>query len=298
MNTQSKDVADQMVRDSITLELENDQKSDGLVDPGGFVLAENDDLVSADDLGDSYDVNGDEDDIIELTDMVEPSPGEDARLDDGAGDSSSLNTQAMEEEIIELVDAVKDAPEAEEEVLELTDAVVDDSEVEEEVLELTDAVVDDTFGFEAMPMVAAPGDGESYKGLVDEEDSAPDLGDDTGISMEEDVADMQVVEETEAISEQPVETADMAIEKEQSETDDAFEEAEMVPKAAESYDDPVETADSDLEEAIRKKFSDEKIEAVITRVVQDTIEEKAGRILLEVAEAAIAKEIEKIKKAL
>jgi hypothetical protein len=279
MNTQGKDVADQMVRDSITLE--NDQKGEGLVDPGGFVLAEDDDLVSADDLGDSADVNDDEDDIIELTDMVELSPGKDVRLDDGAGDSSSLNTQAMEEEIIELVDAVKDAPEA-----------------EEEVLELTDVVMDDTFGSEAMPMVAAPGDGESYEGLVDEQDSAPDLSDDMGISIEEDVAEMQFVEETEAISEQPVETADIAIEKEQSETYDAFEEAEMVPKSVESFDDPVETADSDLEEAIRKKFSDEKIEAVITRVVQDTIEEKAGRILLEVAEAAIAKEIEKIKKAL
>ena len=43
---------------------------------------------------------------------------------------------------------------------------------------------------------------------------------------------------------------------------------------------------------------DEKIEAIITKVVEDAVAEKADRILVEVAEAAIAKEIEKIKKAL
>jgi hypothetical protein len=52
------------------------------------------------------------------------------------------------------------------------------------------------------------------------------------------------------------------------------------------------------EALLTERLSDEKLEAIVTRVVKETVEEKAGRILLEVAETAIAEEIEKIKKAL
>jgi len=55
-----------------------------------------------------------------------------------------------------------------------------------------------------------------------------------------------------------------------------------------------EPADTD----VLKGLSDEKLEAIVTRVVEQTIEEKAERILLDVAKAAVSKEIEKIKQAL
>ena len=56
--------------------------------------------------------------------------------------------------------------------------------------------------------------------------------------------------------------------------------------------------DEALESEVLERVSDERIEAIITRVVNDVIEKKAGQILLEAAEAAISKEIERIKRAL
>jgi hypothetical protein len=56
--------------------------------------------------------------------------------------------------------------------------------------------------------------------------------------------------------------------------------------------------DKALESAVHEAVSEERIEAIIRRVVEETIEKKADRILLEVAEAAVTKEIEKIKQVL
>jgi len=57
-------------------------------------------------------------------------------------------------------------------------------------------------------------------------------------------------------------------------------------------------SDSGEEPDVMAGISDEKLEAMVTKAVKQIIGEKAERILLEVAEAAVAKEIDKIKKAL
>jgi hypothetical protein len=88
----------------------------------------------------------------------------------------------------------------------------------------------------------------------------------------------------------------------------AMEEGEAVEEPAEpsvSYpegglaSEPAgQLTDEALESVIREKLSEEETEAMIRRVVTETIEKKADRILLEVAEAAIAREIERLKQAL
>ena len=64
------------------------------------------------------------------------------------------------------------------------------------------------------------------------------------------------------------------------------------------YEAALEPTDEGLESKLLERVSDERIEAIITRLATKKIEEKADRILLDVAEAAIAKEIEKLKQAL
>ena len=61
---------------------------------------------------------------------------------------------------------------------------------------------------------------------------------------------------------------------------------------------PAQPTDEALESTLLEKFPDDRIEAIIRRVVMETIEKKANHILLEVAEAAIAKEIQRLKQAL
>ncbi|NVL90099.1 MAG: hypothetical protein HWN69_03745 [Desulfobacterales bacterium] len=52
------------------------------------------------------------------------------------------------------------------------------------------------------------------------------------------------------------------------------------------------------EQAILERFPDEKLEEIITNIVKQRVDEKVERILLEAAEAAIAREIDKVKQAL
>lgn len=276
MNTQSKDLTDQAAR--VTNFLGKDQEPDELIDGGDFMLAEDDDLQLADGLGDPSDMNGD-DDIIELTDVVEELTDE-VGVDEA--DSISLDSVALEEE----------------EIIELVDVATDNTEMEEEVLELTDLVEDDTVEPTAMPIDVASADDEAHKGPVDGGLYDQDQSHDTEMWMDQEVADMQDVNEKEAIIEPSVETPDIVMGEEQSEAYETVEEGELVVEADESHEIPAQAVDSDGEKMIGERLSDEKIEAIITRVVKDTIEAKADRILLEVAEAAIAKEIEKIKKAL
>ena len=74
-------------------------------------------------------------------------------------------------------------------------------------------------------------------------------------------------------------------------------EAEDQPELGleEGVPEPVGEA---LEQAVLEKLSDEKLEEIVTRIAKRTIEGKVERILLEAAEAAIAKEIDRLKQAI
>jgi len=159
-------------------------------------------------------------------------------------------------------------------------------------------VEDDTFQPEAEPMDGSAAEEESDEGLVHEDLMDEDLSEDIGLGLEEEDADMPGAEPEGASSEPSIEMEDIAMAEDASEADETVEDVDLAPDTVPSFEAPVEPEGPDAEELIRERLSDEKIEAIITKVVKDTIEEKADRILLEVAEAAIAKEIEKIKKAL
>ncbi|MCK4485284.1 MAG: hypothetical protein KAU38_00795 [Desulfobacterales bacterium] len=204
----------------------------------------------------------DEEELIELTDMVEESSSE-AQIGD-------TTLQGGAEEILE--PEGEQGPE-EEEPIELTDEVVpevdsaqEQEEGEEELIELTDEVVPEADS-------------------AQEQEEAIELGDlaeEVGFEEELEDVDFAILEE----AEQPlVDTVETELEAEDR-SESGLEQG--VP----------EPVGGGLEQAVLEKLSDEKLEEIITSVVKQTIEGKVERILLEAAEAAIAKEIERLKQAL
>lgn len=210
--------------------------------------------------------------------------------------------------------------EGEKEVIELVDAVTEESEGQD-VLELTDRVEDQYSQAEEEDLLEFSG-----------ADLAPDEPDEDGLA--EDVG-MEITEEppeiaafakaadpaaaAESVTEEPADDLeisqdlpDAALEGDEIPEDlGGFGESDVEEDAGELVDPSVsypeqglvsetgvQPADKALEPAILERLSDERIEEIVTRVVKETVEKKADRILLEVAEAAIAKEIEKIKQAL
>jgi hypothetical protein len=228
---------------------------------GGVELTlEDGDVESAESAGTGS--QGMEEDIIELTEMVEEvSPAEGAGgvpLQMGGTDVVELEPRALQEEdeIIELVDAAEEEPEpeGEEENKELQDLVAEQpSEEEEQLAEMADfSVVEEEPEDEIVEDEdegAIPEGGPSIPG-------ADETVEDVGLALEAD--------ESPLVYGTPIE-----------------EVVEEMPEA-----DPV------------RGLSEEKIEEIITHVAREAVEKKADQILLKVAEAAIQKEIEKIKKLL
>jgi hypothetical protein len=152
----------------------------------------------------------------------------------------------------------------EEDIIELVDEAVDDPDSgDEEVIELSDVVEEEDLQPEQGPLSewSSPG---------------PGTGDFPEESLEEEVG-----VEIDA-------TAPPGIPMDEKPSDDMGQAQDL------QESEP----DRALEATILARVSDEQIEAIITRVVEKIIEKKADQVLLEVAESAIAKEIEKIKQAL
>lgn len=155
----------------------------------------------------------------------------------------------------------------EEDIIELVDAAEGEPEEGEEILELVDEVDDDV----------SPGDAEG-----------PDMTATEPGADEDDVADL----------ESSLGMEDIAMEVEEPQTAGTFEAPGPGTGTGEVYDAESAPDAPDQDEPTAAGVSEEKLEAMITKVVREMMEEKADRILLEVAEAAIAREIDKIKKAL
>ncbi len=196
--------------------------------------------------------------------------------DQTSGERSSLQQADEMEEIIDLVD-VPLADDLESELIDLPDDAQRPEEAGqagEELIELADAVED----------------------LVQEDEEILEL---------HDVAEVQgfrAEEDSSGLSERYHVT-------EQSDEDSLLENMGLeipetslgIPPVAGELEQEATTVwptDEALESEVLERVSDERIEVIITRVVNDVIEKKAGQILLEAAEAAISKEIERIKRAL
>jgi hypothetical protein len=224
---------------------------------------------AADQLGDELGLGDTDEDLIDLVSLVEePLDGgllEEPGLDQAPEESLSLELDAsVEEEIVDLVDEVKDEGQAE----------------DEEVLELTDVVEERDYGAEEeniSDLLEGDLGGEDF-----DEDS---LMEDVGLEIPEEDLEMDFAEES-------AEGAGISLGSEEA-LPDALEMATEQPAEI-----GLEPSDEELESKLLERVSDERVEAIITRLATKKIEEKADRILLDVAEAAIAKEIEKIKQAL
>jgi pilus assembly protein FimV len=222
----------------------------------------------------------DDEELIELTDVVEESPSEpqigDTALEGGA------------EEIVEA--EVEQGPE-EEEPIDLTGEVlpeVDSAQEQEEIVELGDLTEEP--GLDAEEAELAELSGAETSTPEPEEDS---LIDDLGLEMSEEGPEIPV-------EEGPADE-DLATPEEDEEslldTVESQPEAEDQSKLGSAEDVP-EPVGGALEQAALEKLSDEKLEEIVTRIAKQTIEGKVERILLEAAEAAIAKEIGRLKQAL
>ena len=209
----------------------------------------------------------DDEELIELTDVVEPE-----------GEQGPEEEEPIElvEEVVPEADSVQERDEGEEEIIELTDQIVPEADSVHEQEEVVEP--DDLAGELALDI-----EGPEEEGLIDTFDSEI-----TG-------------EGPEIPAEEGLEDAGPAIleEAEESLVDTAGTEPEAEDRAESQLEVGVsEAAAGALGQAVLGKLSDERLEEIITGVVKQTIEGKVERILLEAAEAAIAKEIERLKQAL
>jgi hypothetical protein len=212
------------------------------------------DLDFSDDVLSELD-NEDNDDVIELTEMVE-EPASDDGVDDIVLETQEASPSA------ETADLVKE----EEEIIELVEAVEDESPIDEAVFEPDDLAV--------------------------EEPPEPDLSDLTSASgTSEEIGKAAVADELEL--EMPEDGPSIpGVGDESPELDLAFDQDETTEDETAV---PQQAADGPGDMDALQGVSREKIEEIIAGVVKDVIDEKADKILLEVAEAAIQREIEKIK---
>jgi len=210
--------------------------------------------------------------------------------------------------------------EGEEEVIELVDAVPEESEGQD-VLELTDRVEDQYSQAEEEDLLEF-----SAADLAPDEPDEDGLAENVGMEITEEPPEIAAFAKAadpaaaaESVTEEPADDLeisqdlpDAALEGEEVPEDlGGFGESDVEEDAGEPVEPSVlypeqglvpeagaQPADKALGPEVLERLSDERIEEIVTRVVKETVEKKADRILLEVAEAAIAKEIEKIKQAL
>jgi hypothetical protein len=256
-----------------------------------------DDQASAGD-----DSDGQTADMEEIIDLVDEVPA-----DDDAGQVEQTPEIASEteddEELIELTDVVEPEGEQgpeEEEPIELVDEVVPEAdsaqereEGEEEIIELTDEMVPEADSVQEQEEVVEPDDLAEELGLDIEEPGEDGLID---------IFDSEITGEGPEIpAEEGLEDAGpgMLEEAEESLVDTGGTEPEAEDRTESGLEEGVsEPVGGALGQAVLGKLSDERLEEIITGVVKQTIEGKVERILLEAAEAAIAKEIERLKQAL
>jgi hypothetical protein len=215
----------------------------------------------------------DDEDLIELTDVVEEDLSETK-----IGDAT---LEGEEEEIIELVDEV--VPE------------VDSGQEQEESVELDE-------------MAEGPGSGAEKTGSPELSETEIRELSEAQISISESDEDSEIdtlgIENAEGGPETPVdevpedEDLDIPEEAEQPLVDSVETQPEAEDWSELGLDKGAsEPVDRALGQAVLEKLSDEKLEEIITRTVKQTIDQKVERILLEAAESAIAKEMERLKPA-
>ena len=237
-----------------------------------------------------------DEDLIELTDVVEENFSE-PQIDDAALEWGTV--EVLEPE-------TKEGPEDEEVSIELTDELVPGTgyaQEQEEAIELGDLAEETEGGelSEARISIPEPDQDSLVETLgieVSEEgreisfETPVDQGPaDEGLAAIPEEARQPVADRLESEDWPELDPEELGLDQEPEPFVELAQEAPPLERAPEPVGGTVEPA-------VLEGLSDERLEEIITRIVKQTIEEKAERILLEAAEAAIAREIERIKQAL
>ncbi len=248
----------------------------------------------------------DDEDLIELTDVVEENFSE-----------TKIGDTTLEEGAEEILEPVREQGSEEEEPIELVDEVVPevDSAEEEEPIELVDEVLPEVDSAQEQEEPVEVDDLTEGLGSAAEKTGSPELSEaeirelsEAQISTSEPDKDSLIdtlgIEKSQGDPETPADQvaedgdSDVPEEAEQPLVDTVETQPEAEDRSElgleEGAPEPVGGA---VEQAVLEKLSEERLEEIITRTVKQIIEEKVERILLDAAESAIAKELERLKPA-
>lgn len=200
-----------------------------------------------------------------------------------------------DDQIIDLVDVVE--TEDDDQIIDLVDAV--EMEDDDQIINLEDDAVeiyqkDDSESI--VGGVSEPVENETIIDLVESIGDTPEEIEEIGEPILETVEDSQDIDDTPEFEDNLiVEAVDF---------DDKFETVSLVPEALK--DDFADSLGVELDsnEDISKNtleadnVSDEQVEAALERVIKKLFYEKIDRLLVETIEKTVAKEIERLKRAL
>jgi len=200
-----------------------------------------------------------------------------------------------DDQIIDLVDVVE--TEDDDQIIDLVDAV--EMEDDDQIIDLEDDAVEISQKDDSESIVGGvsePVENETIIDLVESIGDTPEEIEEIGEPILETVEDSQDIDDTPEFEDNLiVEAVDF---------DDKFETVSLVPEALK--DDFADSLGVELDsnEDISKNtleadnVSDEQVEAALERVIKKLFYEKIDRLLVETIEKTVAKEIERLKRAL
>lgn len=200
-----------------------------------------------------------------------------------------------DDQIIDLVDVVE--TEDDDQIIDLVDAV--EMEDDDQIIDLEDDAVEISQKDDSESIVGGvsePVENETIIDLVESIGDTPEEIEEIGEPILETVEDSQDIDDTPEFEDNLiVEAVDF---------DDKFETVSFVPEALK--DDFADSLGVELDsnEDISKNtleadnVSDEQVEAALERVIKKLFYEKIDRLLVETIEKTVAKEIERLKRAL
>jgi len=200
-----------------------------------------------------------------------------------------------DDQIIDLVDVVE--TEDDDQIIDLVDAV--EMEDDDQIIDLEDDAVEISQKDDSESIVGGvsePVENETIIDLVESIGDTPEEIEEIGEPILETVEDSQDIDDTPEFEDNLiVEAVDF---------DDKFDTVSIVPEALK--DDFADSLGVELDsnEDISKNtleadnVSDEQVEAALERVIKKLFYEKIDRLLVETIEKTVAKEIERLKRAL
>jgi len=200
-----------------------------------------------------------------------------------------------DDQIIDLVDVVE--TEDDDQIIDLVDAV--EMEDDDQIIDLEDDAVEISQKDDSESIVGGvsePVENETIIDLVESIGDTPEEIEEIGEPILETVEDSQDIDDTPEFEDNLiVEAVDF---------DDKFETVSLVPEAlkddfADSLGVELDSNEDISKNTLEAEYvSDEQVEAALERVIKKLFYEKIDRLLVETIEKTVAKEIERLKRAL